>query len=264
MRFFLLLILSPLLATARPIRVCVVHDSIGAGFSPSSYGYAKPLATLNAGADWGIKNVAHSGDKAAAFQTLYRSECLGRGYTHLIIGGPTNNLPDGDSAASMFATTDAIAAEAEADGEQVIMLAIIPRGTGAAFTASMETRRLAYNALAAARSGSTYVDTDTALRGTAAATESAPAWVSSTAYSLNAARVNGGKAYVVTTAGTSAGSGGPTGTGTGIADGSVVWSYAPALGSEYGGATDGLHPDSAGQAQQAAMIQAAVLAAGGW
>lgn len=36
---------------------------------------------------------------------------------------------------------------------------------------------------------------------------------------------NGGNVYRVTTAGTSAASGGPTGTGTGITDGSVVWAY---------------------------------------
>lgn len=57
------------------------------------------------------------------------------------------------------------------------------------------------------------------------------AWAVSTAYALNDLRENdGGNAYIVTTAGTSAASGGPTGTGTGIADGSVVWSYAGPTG----------------------------------
>jgi hypothetical protein len=45
-------------------------------------------------------------------------------------------------------------------------------------------------------------------------------------YPLNQHVVNdSGKVYVCTTAGTSAGSGGPTGTGSGISDGSCVWSY---------------------------------------
>lgn len=51
------------------------------------------------------------------------------------------------------------------------------------------------------------------------------AWAGSTAYSLGDKVVNGGNAYYCTTSGTSAASGGPSGTGTGIADGTVVWKY---------------------------------------
>lgn len=51
-------------------------------------------------------------------------------------------------------------------------------------------------------------------------------WQASTAYVLNQQVNNdGGKAYVCVTAGTSAGAGGPTGTGTGITDGTAVWDY---------------------------------------
>lgn len=50
-------------------------------------------------------------------------------------------------------------------------------------------------------------------------------WAPSTAYSLNALVINGGNAYKVTTAGTSAASGGPSGTGATISDGTVVWAY---------------------------------------
>lgn len=55
-------------------------------------------------------------------------------------------------------------------------------------------------------------------------------WVASTAYVLIQQSNNGGNTYKVTTAGTSAGSGGPTGTGTGISDGSVVWDYVGPVG----------------------------------
>ena len=51
------------------------------------------------------------------------------------------------------------------------------------------------------------------------------AWASSTAYTLATRRTNGGNAYQVITAGTSAGSGGPTGTGSDITDGTVHWQY---------------------------------------
>ncbi|MBO9380155.1 hypothetical protein GG804_25640 [Sphingomonas histidinilytica] len=51
------------------------------------------------------------------------------------------------------------------------------------------------------------------------------AWAGDTAYTLNQVRSNGGRYYRVTTAGTSASSGGPTGTGLAIADGTVVWEW---------------------------------------
>lgn len=51
------------------------------------------------------------------------------------------------------------------------------------------------------------------------------AWAAATAYALGATARNNGNVYTVTTAGTSAGSGGPSGTGTGITDNTVVWEY---------------------------------------
>lgn len=56
------------------------------------------------------------------------------------------------------------------------------------------------------------------------------AWVATTVYSAtpgarSVVTNDGGRAYICTTGGTSAGSGGPTGEGTAIADGSVVWSW---------------------------------------
>lgn len=54
-------------------------------------------------------------------------------------------------------------------------------------------------------------------------------WAASTAYALNAYARNGSNYYRVTTGGTSASSGGPTGTGGAIADGTVVWAYQGAV-----------------------------------
>lgn len=50
-------------------------------------------------------------------------------------------------------------------------------------------------------------------------------WTASKAYVVGRQVHNGGNVYRCTTAGTSASSGGPTGTGTGINDGTAVWSY---------------------------------------
>ncbi len=50
-------------------------------------------------------------------------------------------------------------------------------------------------------------------------------WHASRAYHVGQTTQNGVRLYIVTGAGTSAGSGGPTGTGSGITDGGVTWDY---------------------------------------
>lgn len=50
-------------------------------------------------------------------------------------------------------------------------------------------------------------------------------WAASAPFSLNQQVNNNGLVYKCVTAGTSASSGGPTGTGAGITDGSCVWDY---------------------------------------
>lgn len=52
-------------------------------------------------------------------------------------------------------------------------------------------------------------------------------WAAATSYALNAVVANDGGWYICTQAGTSAGSGGPTGTGTSIVDNTVRWDYRP-------------------------------------
>ena len=55
------------------------------------------------------------------------------------------------------------------------------------------------------------------------------AWASGTTYKVNDQRTNdSGKLYLCTGAGTSAGSGGPTGTGSSITDNTVTWKYIAA------------------------------------
>lgn len=55
--------------------------------------------------------------------------------------------------------------------------------------------------------------------------ETFAAWAGSTAYVIGDRVKNGGNNYEVTVAGTSAASGGPTGTGTTIVDGTVTWKF---------------------------------------
>ena len=54
---------------------------------------------------------------------------------------------------------------------------------------------------------------------------SSTAWAGTTAYAVDDRVYNGTDVYICRVAGTSAGAGGPTGTGTGITDGSVTWDF---------------------------------------
>lgn len=74
-----------------------------------------------------------------------------------------------------------------------------------------------------------------------AITWSGTAWASATAYALADRVVHVGNVYTCTVAGTSANSGGPTGTGDEITDGTVTWSY---LGPNTGSVVD-VAPDVA-------------------
>jgi hypothetical protein len=71
------------------------------------------------------------------------------------------------------------------------------------------------------------------LSQTVSATNVAPsAWQSSTAYTVDTLVTNdSGKVYICITAGTSASSGGPTGTGSSITDGTAAWMYLRASAS---------------------------------
>lgn len=53
-------------------------------------------------------------------------------------------------------------------------------------------------------------------------------WQASRSYIVNEKASNGVNLYICTTAGTSAASGGPSGTGNGIVDGGAVWNFARA------------------------------------
>jgi lysophospholipase L1-like esterase len=62
-----------------------------------------------------------------------------------------------------------------------------------------------------------------------------PAWAPSTAYALNSVVKNGGYAYYCTGGGTSASSGGSSGIGNAIADGSVTWHLNPSVKAQKSG-----------------------------
>ena len=57
------------------------------------------------------------------------------------------------------------------------------------------------------------------------------AYAAMTAYAINIYRLSGSNVYRVTTAGTTGAASAPTGTGSGIVDGTVVWTYVATIGT---------------------------------
>ncbi len=165
-------------AFAAPVRLCIVGDSISAGYSPSTYGWAVPIARLNAGTDFGVKNVSVSGDKVynastrADAHARFDAGVRGRGCTWVAFLVGTNDLPDGTAASVIWLGSGGVGGlrplvdVARAEGARVLLLALLPRGTGASWSTDLGTRLLAFNALMQAyANGSTivYADTYTAM-----------------------------------------------------------------------------------------------------
>lgn len=70
-----------------------------------------------------------------------------------------------------------------------------------------------------------------------------PAWVATTGYVVGQKVSNGGNLYICTTAGTSAGSGGPTTTASAITDNTVVWKYLFASSAQAAKLVNPANPD---------------------
>lgn len=80
-----------------------------------------------------------------------------------------------------------------------------------------------------------YVYPETTATWTRGASGATVAWLGSTAYEAGDKVFNGANTYTCAGAGTSASSGGPTGTGSGISDGSASWNYtAPFVATAFG------------------------------
>lgn len=119
---------------------------------------------------------------------------------------------------------------AAADTGTVLASMTLPSDWAAAASGGSKAKDGTWNAPAVAASGYAahwrmYASDGTTCHMQGAVGMTADAWTSGTAYTVNQVVANGGKIYVCTTAGTSAGSGGPTGTTTGITDNTAVWNY---------------------------------------
>ena len=130
--------------------------------------------------------------------------------------GATAVLELGTTAMAIIIDSITLSATPATVAGPVITFSGFPKNANAAAAGRIATARVR------TQTGGTDVITGFTCGLTASA---APAWVALTAYTVGQYRTNGANQYKCTAAGTSASSGGPTGTGSGITDGSVTWDY---------------------------------------
>ena len=166
--------------------------------SSAGFGYSSTaLPTVVIGTQWA----------ATTAYTLNQQVAYGSNLYTVSTAGTSNSIPPTNTSGASTGTGTVIFTYA---------------GNAALATiTSVSTTTGGVNTITISNPGSGYTSTPTVTISAPAT----PSWAASTSYSLNQVVYNGADVYICTTAGTSASSGGPTGTGTGISDGSVSWKY---------------------------------------
>lgn len=162
-----------------------IGDSLVAGgpILSGNPGWPSLLASRRAGTtnSIGVINAGMGGSTVAQAKALYESDFQGKGCTHAAILVCTNDLASSTSAASCFATLEALAAEMRADtsgissGINVTVLTPPPRGGSASWDSTKETQRLALRTLILAMTNVTPVDLES-MAGTGSPVEMAAAY----------------------------------------------------------------------------------------
>lgn len=127
-------------------------------------GWPSLLGSRRAGQKFGVINAGVGGYTVAQAKALYESDYQGKGCTHAAILVGTNNLANGDSAASIQSTLDALVTEMHADtsgsptGINVTVLTVPPRGGSASWDGTKEVQRLALRTSVLAMTAEAKVD----------------------------------------------------------------------------------------------------------
>ena len=146
-RLALLLCLLSLPSAAVTTRAsCAVGTSLTYGYSFESVPYPARLETLSGTP---VVNLGIGFDRIASIHTRWQLYCKPFPYRRLVLEGGTNDLDlDGTTGAALWLTVKSFIEEAQANGQQVVLVLIPPRGGSSGWTAGEETERLAFNSAA--------------------------------------------------------------------------------------------------------------------
>lgn len=197
----LIVLASP--AWAHPTVLCAIGDSLVSGgpIISGNPGWPSWLASRRSGENFAVINGGVGGYTAVQTKALYESDFQGKGCTHAAILVCTNDLASSMSAASCFATLQALVAEMRADtsgrpnGINVTVLTLPPRGGSGGWNGTMETQRGLLRTSILAMSDVTPVDLE-GMAGTGSPVEMAVAYRAADMLHFNGTLVTGGTVKV--------------------------------------------------------------------
>lgn len=152
---------------AATVRLLTLGDSIVAGgpIIGANPNWTELLQTRRAGTDFAANNAGVGGYTIAQTKALWDASYEGKGYTHAVLLVGTNDLASSTSAATVLTGINALVAEMIADGLDVTVCTVPPRGGSASWDSTKETQRLTLNTAIRAFTTSTPVNLDSALGG---------------------------------------------------------------------------------------------------
>jgi lysophospholipase L1-like esterase len=124
--------------------VACLGDSITLGRAQATFGYPDQLKVLEP--SWGVANFGEGGDYVDGMAARYAAVIANRGFTDLVFLGGTNNASRGDDPATVLVTATAFWDEVRADGINLYLCEIMPRGEAAGHTPTIQTFIDTFNA----------------------------------------------------------------------------------------------------------------------
>jgi lysophospholipase L1-like esterase len=199
----LALTLLPAPAHARVAVICAIGDSLVAGgpILNGNPGWPSLLQTARVGRLSAVINTGVGGYTVAQAQALFEAEYEGRGCTHAVILVGTNDLANGDSAATVLTALEALISRVRNDtsgspeGITIAICTIPPRGGSASWDATKEARRLSLRTSVLGLDGVTAVDLES-MAGTGTPVEMDAAYRYSDLLHFNGTPVTGGTVKV--------------------------------------------------------------------
>lgn len=133
------------------MRVAIIGDSLAVGAPYAPMPFPTRLLQYLGTSTWTVTNYAVGGTRADTIAASYAASVQGKGFQWVVVEGGTNTVVDGteDIGATAWGQMKPALDAALADGSNVVLVNIPPRGNGHAYSTGVQAGVDDYNALAA-------------------------------------------------------------------------------------------------------------------